>query len=86
MNDRDSINMAPADNTQVGRVAVKAPPFWQDEPELWFAQLEGQFSLSGINKDETMYAYALAYIDATNAKEVITSLQQTINTRRSKKH
>jgi len=40
----------------VNRVAIKIPPFWADEPELWFAQLEGQFALGGITQDATKYA------------------------------
>ncbi|XP_032664102.1 uncharacterized protein LOC116840887 [Odontomachus brunneus] len=37
----------------VNKVAVRAPPFWENEPELWFAQLEGQFLLAGITQDAT---------------------------------
>lgn len=67
----------------VSKVGVKAPPFWLEEPELWFAQLEGQFAVSGIIRDETRYAHALTYIDTKVAKEVkdIPSLQSTTNTR-----
>jgi len=54
----------------VNRVAIKIPPFWADEPELWFAQLEGQFALVGITQDATKYAYVLANIETRHAKEV----------------
>jgi len=54
----------------VNRVALKIPPFWADEPELWFAQLEGQFALGGITQDATKYAYVLANIETRHAKEV----------------
>lgn len=54
----------------ISRVGVKAPPFWPEEPELWFAQMERQFALSGIVRDDTKYAHALAYIDTRHAKEV----------------
>ncbi|XP_077277502.1 uncharacterized protein LOC143905786 [Temnothorax americanus] len=37
----------------VSKVAIRIPPFWSDEPELWFAQLEGQFVLSGVTQDST---------------------------------
>ncbi|XP_077270157.1 uncharacterized protein LOC143901605 [Temnothorax americanus] len=55
---------------QINRIGVKVPPFWADEPELWFAQLEGQFMLGGITQDSTKYAYVLAHIDTKHAKEI----------------
>jgi len=58
------------EQTLVNRVALKIPPFWADEPELWFAQLEGQFALGGITQDATKYAYVLANIETRHAKEV----------------
>ncbi|XP_071576404.1 uncharacterized protein [Temnothorax nylanderi] len=55
---------------QVGRVSVRIPPFWNDEPELWFAQLEGQFVLSGITADTTKYSCAIAQLDSRQIKEI----------------
>ncbi|XP_032689869.1 uncharacterized protein LOC116853105 [Odontomachus brunneus] len=54
----------------VNKVAVRAPPFWENEPELWFAQLEGQFLLAGITQDATKYAHVLSQIDTRHAREV----------------
>ncbi|XP_070152059.1 uncharacterized protein [Polyergus mexicanus] len=54
----------------VNKLAIKIPPFWNDEPELWFAQLEGQFILSGITQDTTKYSYVLFQIDSRQIKEV----------------
>ncbi|XP_071581987.1 uncharacterized protein [Temnothorax nylanderi] len=54
----------------VSKVAVRVPPFWGDEPELWFAQLEGQFTLSGITQDTTKYSYALSQLDSRQIKEI----------------
>jgi len=58
------------DNQQIGRLAIKAPPFWPEEPELWFAQLEGQFALGGITQDATKYLYVIAHIETKYAREV----------------
>ena len=52
------------------RVAVKLPPFWADSPEVWFAQVEAQFSLAHINQDRTRYDYVVAHLDARYANEV----------------
>ncbi|EZA58871.1 hypothetical protein X777_00566 [Ooceraea biroi] len=62
--------------TQINRIAMRMPPFWPDEPELWFAQLESQFQICGINQDGTRYAYALSQLEtkyALEIKDVITT-------------
>ncbi|XP_024892007.1 uncharacterized protein LOC112467556 [Temnothorax curvispinosus] len=55
---------------QTNRVGLRMPPFWPEEPELWFAQLESQFIICGITQDTTRYAYALSQIDTRYAKEI----------------
>ncbi|KAH7959574.1 hypothetical protein HPB49_011999 [Dermacentor silvarum] len=52
------------------RVAVKLPPFWVDSPEVWFAQVEGQFSLARITQDRTYYDYVVTHLDARYVNEV----------------
>lgn len=54
----------------IHKVAVRAPPFWPEEPALWFAQLEGQFILGGITQDNTKFAHVLSQLDAKYAREV----------------
>ncbi|XP_077262041.1 uncharacterized protein LOC143897329 [Temnothorax americanus] len=54
----------------VSKVAIRIPPFWSDEPELWFAQLEGQFVLSGVTQDSTKYSYAISQLDSRQIKEI----------------
>lgn len=61
---------------QVLRVSVRVPPFWPDEPALWFAQVESQFALSKISIDETKFYYLVAQLDhqyAIEVKDVITN-------------
>lgn len=55
---------------QINRVALRMPPFWPEEPELCFAQLEGQFFICRITLDSTKYAYALSQLDTKYALEV----------------
>ena len=61
---------ATAADLDVWRTAVKLPPFWADSPEVWFAQVEAQFSLARITQDRTRYDYVVAHMDARYANEV----------------
>lgn len=61
---------AAATDTDVCRVAVKLPPFWADSPEVWFTQVEAQFSLARITQDRTRYDYVVAHLDSRYATEL----------------
>lgn len=52
------------------RVGVRIPPFWPQEPALWFAQVEGQFTLANITSDSTKFYYVTAQLDHIYASEV----------------
>ncbi|KAG0424983.1 hypothetical protein HPB47_027826 [Ixodes persulcatus] len=54
----------------VCRVAVKLRPFRADSPEVWFAQVEAQFSLARITQDRTRYDYAVARLNSRYANEI----------------
>lgn len=54
---------APAPTHMVDRVSLKVPPFWPNEPALWFAQLDSQFAISGIVNDNTKYNIVVANLD-----------------------
>ncbi|KAJ0175083.1 hypothetical protein K1T71_009224 [Dendrolimus kikuchii] len=57
-------------NMDVFKVGVKIPPFWPDEPALWFAQIEGQFNISGITSDSTKFYHVISQLDQNHAAEV----------------
>ncbi|KAH7966297.1 hypothetical protein HPB49_015099 [Dermacentor silvarum] len=57
-------------NTDVCRVDVKLPPFWAESPEVWFTQVEAQFSLARITQDRTRYDYVVAHLDSRYAAEL----------------
>lgn len=48
---------------QMARVGFKAPPFWEDDPELWFFQVESQFVVSGITDDKTKFHKIVSVLD-----------------------
>ena len=54
----------------IDRVAVRLPPFWPEDPELWFAQADAQFDLSGITEDTTKFKHILTQLDHKYMKEV----------------
>lgn len=51
-------------------VGVRVPPFWPEEPEIWFSQVEGQFAISGITSDATQFNYVTGHLDQQYSKEV----------------
>lgn len=44
---------------------AKLPPFWREEPEIWFLQVDSNFNLHGITQDSTKYEYLLSHLDPT---------------------
>lgn len=59
---------------EVSRVAIKLPPFWKIDPELWFIQIEAQFSANRITADTTKYNYVVGAIES----EVLTQVSDFI--------
>ena len=49
---------------------VHVAPFWDDEPALWFAQLEVQFAVNGVTSDIVNYAFVLSKLKSEYAKEI----------------
>lgn len=57
-------------NAAVERVSIRIPPFWPNDPEVWFLQIETQFSIGGISSDETKYNYVVGNLDSNYISEV----------------
>lgn len=70
----------PHDQTGIFRVGVRPPPFWPEEPAVWFSQLEGNFILSGIKDDDTKFYYVTSTLEhryAAEVKDIIVSPPNT---------
>ena len=58
------------DAVATNAVTVKIPPFWPSDPELWFAQLEAQFSLKQIRTQSSKFFHVVAALSPMAAREV----------------
>ncbi|XP_050519016.1 uncharacterized protein LOC126893113 [Diabrotica virgifera virgifera] len=57
-------------SASVDRISVKIPPFWPNDPEIWFLQVENQFTLENIKSDATKFNYIVANLDTAYVLEV----------------
>jgi hypothetical protein len=62
-------------NPEVDRVTVRVPPFWSNEPALWFSQLESQLALANVTADTTKFHYVVSNLDFRNTQVVRDNLQ-----------
>ena len=51
-------------------VSLKLPPFWPNDPTLWFAQVEAQFLIRNITTQETRFACIIGSLQPEVAQEV----------------
>lgn len=57
-------------SSEIFKISPKIPVFWPEEPEIWFAQVEGQFANSGVVSDTTKFNYVISQLDQQFSREV----------------
>lgn len=80
-------------NNNVNAVRIRVPPFWKNDPQLWFLQLEAQFALSNIVSDLTKFNTVVGNVEPSfldPVKDIIrnppaNNRYETIKTRLTKK-
>ena len=58
------------ESATVNAVAVKLPPFWSGNPEVWFKQIESVFATRKITVQQTKFDYVVQALDNSTAEKV----------------
>ena len=66
----------PNESDSINTVSVKLPPFWPDQPLVWFAQAESQFALRNIVLTKTKYYHVTAVLPQEVALSVLDILRE----------
>ena len=51
-------------------ISLQLPPFWPDDPVVWFAQVEAQFLTHGITSQSTQFSYVISSLQPEIVQEI----------------
>ncbi|XP_015440032.1 PREDICTED: uncharacterized protein LOC107194838 [Dufourea novaeangliae] len=64
------VSEVPCAIPEINRVSIRIPPFWPEQPAVWFDQIEAQFAINGVTADTTKFYYVMAQLEHKYALEV----------------
>ena len=77
----DSDNQSPETSShQCQAVAVKLPPFWPDNIDAWFSQVESQFRIKGVTTQQTKFDYVVQAMSQSEVVKVLDLVRNLPNT------
>ncbi|GBN14597.1 hypothetical protein AVEN_25809-1 [Araneus ventricosus] len=50
--------------SQLSRIAYKAPVFWENDPEVWFFQVEPHFVIAGFSNNSIKFHAVIAALNS----------------------
>ncbi len=63
--------MTTTQSNDISAISLKLPPFWIQQPRIWFAQAESQFETKRILAENVKYHYTVAALDQAVALRVL---------------
>ena len=60
---------------QLSAVSLKLPPVWPKSIDLWFTQVESQFTLKNITNEDTKFHHVVAVLDQGTAQRAASILK-----------
>ncbi|GBN14956.1 hypothetical protein AVEN_171822-1 [Araneus ventricosus] len=58
-----SVSNKPSEKFEANKINVKIPLFWEEKTEIWFFQVEVQFSIANITQYQTKFNYLVAELE-----------------------